>query len=148
MRQRILRSYLSFKPIAMKNLFINILFTLLDHSHYKLYNISSLFGAQNTNHQTRKRKWEKALVRLYNDKDLLDYLYYQSESDKEKAWRGKVDKKTAQGARLRTLHIVYSARRAYENTRSSKQNPGQHRQELQSKLSELGKTYQEVVDIE
>lgn len=132
----------------MKNLLINTLFTLLGYSHHKLYNISYLFGAGNTNHEARKKKWERALARLYKDKDLLDYLFYQSESDKEKAWKGKISKEMAQGARLRTLHIVYSAHRAYENTRSSKQTQGQHRQELQGKLSEMGKVYKDIVDIE
>ena len=119
----------------MKNFIINLLFKLLKQETKTPYNIQNIFGVK-SNHKVRQEKWERALIRLWKDKDLIDYLFYQSESDKEKIFQGKVTTDLLRGARLRTLYIVYQANRAYLLSVKSE------------KLKEVDKSYQQICKIE
>lgn len=131
----------------MKNLLINLLFRLLGNTTYRLYSIQYLFGTSTFNHETRKRNWEKALIRLYRDKDLLDFLYYQSESDKENVFKGKINSDLAKGARIRTLFLIYSARRAYELSWKQKRS-GVKKEESDENLKELSKVYKGLTSVD
>lgn len=102
------------------NLLINLLFKLIGFKHEKINSIGYLFGATTINHESRQKKWNRALARLWKDKEMLDYLYYQAEADKENAWRGNTDKRLIQGARMRTLYVVYQAHKAYLEESKSK----------------------------
>lgn len=133
----------------MRNFLINLLFKLLGNTHQKQFSIVRLFGAEDgdTSHERRKRAWERALVRLWHDKDMLDYLYYQAESDKERAWSGKIDKRLSQGARVRTLFLVQSAHRAFLE---SKKGKGDHPDKVASvnkEIEDLNNDYKKVTDI-
>jgi hypothetical protein len=132
----------------MRQIIINLLFRLLGQTSHRLYSIETLFGASTSNHETRKKRWERALARLWRDKDLLDYLYYQAESDKEVAWRGKIDKKLSQGARIRTMFIVYSAYRASLRTQSTKRSTPEGKDESNKEIQTVAKVYKDLVDIE
>lgn len=131
-----------------RNFLINLLFRLLGNSDSKnLYSVSYLFGKNVAGHEGRKLRWEKALVRLWKDKSMLDYLYYQAENDKEAVWRGKLDRKLSQGARIRTLFIVKSARVAYEKSLKSGANPDVA-SEQDEEIKNVDKSYKEIVDID
>lgn len=131
----------------MINFLINLLFRLLGNTYHKLYKIQYLFGATSLDHPARKKNWEKALVRLWKDKDMLDFLFYQAESDKERAWQGKIDKKLSQGARIRTLFLVYSAKRAYESQRIRKGRRGQEQEDIHENLKKTQKAYNDITDV-
>jgi hypothetical protein len=130
----------------MKNFLIKTLFWLLGNDHRGLYKINYLFGV--TNSEERKKRWENALIRVWKDKDLLDWFYYQSESDKERAWQGKIDKKLSQGARVRTLFIVYSARRAYEERVKGRTEDGQEKDNQDQEIKSVKAVYNSLVDID
>lgn len=131
----------------IKNKLINLLDRLIGISPVQLYSIGYLFGATNQSHDARKARWEKALARLWRDKDMLDFLYYQAESDKEVAWRGKTDKRLSQGARLRTLFIVRSAHLAYEKSLGKRGGPDEKDDAL-SELQKVGKIYKDLTNID
>lgn len=130
----------------MKEILIKLLFRLLGHTTSSLYNIQYLFGATTLNHEGRRKNWERALARMWKDKDLLDFLYYQAETDKENVWRGKIDKKLSQGARIRTLFLVYSAKRAYLQTIKKKQSPDD-KSDTSQELNKVEKLYKTVTNI-
>lgn len=95
----------------IRDILIRLLFRLLGNGYRgKRDDIPYLFGATTMSKEARRKRWDKSLYRLYRDKNLLDYLFYLSEGDKENVFNGKVDKRLAQGARIRTLFLVYSAR--------------------------------------
>lgn len=125
------------------NFLINLLFTLLGNSNTQLYSIQYLFGVSTYSHEARKKRWEKALARVWKDKDLIDYLYYQAEADKENVFKGKIAKDLSRGARIRTLFLVYSARMAYENSTKDKTA----NEKVESEIKKVGKTYRDLVDI-
>lgn len=129
-----------------KDLIIKFLFRLLGNDVKQSYPIQQLFGVSN-NHTARKRKWERALSRVWRDKDLLDYLYYQAETDKEKVFKGKVSVDLSRGARIRTLFIVFSARRAYEETIKSKRSNPTQKDEALKELKSVQDVYKELTDI-
>jgi hypothetical protein len=129
----------------MKHLFISILFRLLDTST-RHYNVQYLFGVADGSFEKRKKKWERALARVWSDKDLLDFFYYQSEADKENVFRGKTRKELSVGARLRTLFIVYSARRAYENKFNEKKSPDE-RESVDKENRTTAKVYKDLTDV-
>lgn len=132
----------------MRNKLINLLFRLLGNTYTQVYNIQYLFGASTQSHEARKKKWELALARMWKDKDLIDFLYYQCEADKENIFRGKISKELSQGARIRTLFLVYSARKAYNNqTRKKTDNPNE-REEQDEDTRELQKVYNQMVDVQ
>lgn len=130
----------------MKNFLINMLFRLLGSSNSRLYNIQYLFGASTHSHETRKAKWEHALVRLYKDKDLLDYLYYQSESDKENIFRGVQTAELSRGARIRTLFLIFSARRAYEEYLKAKKSNAEAKESHNEEIKKINNIYKKVVN--
>lgn len=130
----------------MRHLLTILLFRLLGNSHRRTYKIPYLFGATTASHEARMKKWEHALARLYRDKDLLDFLYYQSESDKENIVRGKIRPDLARGARIRTLFIVYSAHRAFLSMRGAKLDVGQAKSDVQEDMKSLRKVYQDLTD--
>ena len=132
----------------MRNLLIHILFHLLGNTTTRTHDISYLFGATTATHAQRVRKWEKALAMMWKNKDFLDFLYYQSESDKENAWKGKLDKRLVQGARIRTLFIIHSAHRASEEILRSKRSNAEEVSEATKNINKLTKTYSKVVDID
>ena len=131
----------------MRNFLINILFRLLGNNFNKVYSIQYLFGATTINHETRKKKWEKALARMWKDKDLLDYLYYQTESDKENAFKGKAGKDLVRGARIRTLFIIYQAHKAALMMRSRGKNSDEL-EDVKKDIQKVDKMYKEITDIE
>lgn len=131
----------------MRSKLINLLFHLLGNTYSRNKDIPYLFGATTRNHEQRKKRWDRALYRLYNDKDMLDFLFYQSENDKENAWKGKIDRKIAQGARIRTLFIVYSARRAFEETLKNKRSSADEKSDTQNEIKNIKDTYDRAVDI-
>jgi hypothetical protein len=51
---------------------------------------------------------------------MLDFLFYQAESDKEQVFKGKINTDLSKGARIRTLFLVYSAHRAFEKSLKTK----------------------------
>ncbi len=104
----------------MKNLLINLLFKLLGNSYTQSFSIQYLFGLSTISHDARKKKWENALVRMWKDKDMLDFLFYQSESDKEQVFKGKINANLSKGARIRTLFLVYSAHKAFQQSLKKK----------------------------
>jgi hypothetical protein len=130
-----------------KTFLINLLFKLLGNSNTRLYNIQYLFGASTFNHTGRRAKWEKALFRLYKDKDLLDYLYYHAESDKEAVFRNSSTSDLSKGARLRTLFIIYSARRAYLEQRKRKVNKAEDISNINTEIKNIDVGYKKIVNI-
>lgn len=130
-----------------KQFVINLLFRLLGNSNRQLHKIGYLFGVSTTGHAARKKKWENALIRLWKDKDLLDYLYYQAESDKENYFQGKVAGDLSRGARIRTLFLIYSARRAYDNKVKDKVTNATDKAEADRNGAELQKVYKDLTNI-
>jgi hypothetical protein len=132
----------------MRTFLINLLFRLLGSPSHQLYNVQYLFGVSTSSHEQRKKKWEKALARVYKDKDLLDYLYYQAEADKENVFQGKVNKDLSRGARIRTLFIVYSAHMAYRNMLKGKQSNADEQEDSDKELKQTRKSYKTLTDVE
>jgi hypothetical protein len=131
----------------MKDALIDFLFKLLGNSNTRLYSVQYLFGATTMSHEARKKRWERALARLWKDKDLLDYLYYQSETDKEIAFKGKTSKLLSKGARLRTLFIVRSAHRAFLEQIKTKQSRPDERGASDVDMQKVEKAYKDIVDV-
>lgn len=131
----------------MKTALINFLFRLLGNTNSRPYTIGYLFGSTTQNHEARKKRWEKSLARLWKDKDLLDYLYYQAESDKENIFRGKINSDLSRGARIRTLFIVYSARRAFMNELKAKRTSAQDKSDTDVESKKVAQVYKQLVDI-
>lgn len=131
----------------MRQTLIRFIFRLLGHSYTRNYGIPYLFGAHTAGHEARKKKWEKALVRLWRDKDLLDFLYYQAEADKENVFRGKTRKDLSVGARLRTLFLVYSAHRAHLLSLKKAGENVRENDESDREMRTVGKIYKELTDI-
>lgn len=130
----------------MKHFLIDLLLKLLGFNH-RNFKVDYLFGATDLDQESRKKRWEHALKRLWQDKDLLDYLYYQSEADKENAFRGKVSKDLVKGARLRTLFIVYQAKRAYLNKLKAKKETAEEQSFSDEELKKVDETYKKLVDV-
>lgn len=131
----------------IRNLLIRFLFWLLGQRHEKTYTVSYLFGGLTGGHKSRKRRWERALARMWKDKDLLDFLYYQAECDKENVFRGKVARDLSRGARIRTLFLAYSAQRAYLEQRKRTAETAQTKANVQEDIAELQKNYKELVSM-
>lgn len=129
----------------MRRILANLLFRLLGESQTRVYGTQYLFGASTFNHKGRVKRWEKALVRLYHDKDLLDFLYYQAEADKENLFRGKISPEVARGARIRTLFIVHSARLSYLENRKRGKSAGEN-ERVDEEIAEQKKVYQKIVE--
>ena len=85
---------------------------------------------------------------MWKDKDLLDFLYYQAEADKENVFQGKVSRDLSRGARIRTLFLVFSARRAYEISRRGKSKDGDSRDGVEKELKETTRVYKDLTDID
>ena len=79
---------------------------------------------------------------------MVDYLYYQSESDKENVFKGKIRADLSRGARIRTLFLIYSARMAFENSVKIKQVDANDKGESDKEIKKVGKTYHDLVDID
>lgn len=131
----------------MKDWLINLLFRLLGSTTTRVYRIQNLFGVTNPSHEARKARWEKALVRLWKDKDLLDFLFYQAESDKERVFGGKLHRDLNRGARIRTLFIVYSARRAFLEFKRGRVSRPDDKDAIDAELREVEDSYSKTVDI-
>ena|SRR3990167_2179340 len=131
----------------IRHVLIRLLFALLGNTYTRQFNIPYLFGATTASHDARKKRWEKALAGVYKNKDFLDFLFYQSESDKENVFRGKINRDLSRGARLRTLFIVYSARQATESLRRGNSANAQEKGEREDEMKRVGKAYRETVDI-
>lgn len=132
----------------MKNYLINLLFSLLGSPSHRIYNVQYLFGATTFNHEARKKRWERALIRMWKDKDLLDFLYYQAEADKENVFQGKVSRDLSRGARIRTLFLVFSARRAYQLSLKNKRKDGEGKGEVDKDLKEATRVYKDLTDVD
>jgi hypothetical protein len=128
----------------MKNFLINL---LLGNSKSNLYNIQYLFGATQMSHDQRKKRWEKALARLWRDKDMLDFLYYQAENDKENSWKGRIKKELSQGARIRTLFIVKSAHLAYRNQMKRGKTTPDEVGHTNQEMDRVEKSYQQITKL-
>jgi hypothetical protein len=117
----------------MKHLIITFLFWLIGETiNPKSFKVGYIFDIE-LKPEIRKKKWERALLKLWHDKDMLDFLFYQSESDKEKAWKCKKPKEWYFGTRARTLFLVYQAHRAFLKSRSKP-------------TEDLDKIYKDIVD--
>ena len=132
----------------MQNFIINLLFRLLGNSNTKLYNIQYLYGASTFNHEGRKKRWQNALARMYRDKDLIDYFYYQAEGDKENIFQGKISKDLSRGARIRTFFIVRSAHLAYLEQRKKRKTSAEEKSEMSDEIEEVKGSYKQVANIE
>lgn len=130
-----------------RHFLINLLFWLLGNTYTRQYNIPYLFGASTSSHASRKKKWENALAAAYKNKDLLDFLFYQAESDKENVFKGKIHADIARGARIRTLFIVYSMRQAAQVQRIGKVDGAEEKSTHQQELAGIQKAYKSSVDI-
>ena len=126
---------------------IRTLFRLLGNTYTRQRNIPYLFGVSTTPHEKRKKRWERALARLYKDKDLLDFLFYQAESDKENIFRGKIRADLSRGARLRTLFLVHSAHKAYLRQGGRAKEGADAKASNVEEMQRLDKAYKEAVDI-
>lgn len=131
----------------MKTWIINLLFKMLGNSNTEIYNIGYLFGSNTSGHESRKRRWEKALARAWNDKDFMDYLFYQAESDKEKIFQGKIRADLSRGARIRTLFFAFSARRAHEASLRTKRSTATEKAEADADSRKTDRIYRELVDV-
>src|SRR5689334_16764795 len=134
----------------MRNFLIRLLSSLLgiDNTNFKLHSIGYLFGLTTMNHEARKKRWKKALIRLWKDKDLLDYFYYQAEADKENIFKGKVRADLSRGARLRTLFFVHDAQQAFLESLRSKRGNATDQEIGDNKTKQLKGVYKSVVDVE
>jgi hypothetical protein len=133
----------------IKDLIIRILFRLLGNEHQDLYSIGYLFGEnKDLDFKARQNRWNNALARVWKNKNFLDFLYYQAETDKEKYWKGKVGKDYIQGARIRTLYIVYSAQKAYkEIQKQNKKTTGERLKQVNKQMVDDNANYKKTVDI-
>ena len=135
----------------MDDFLIRVLSNLLErrigYKNARLYNIQYLFGASTATHERRKKRWNRALINVYKNKDFIDFLYYQAESDKEKIFQGKLEKRMLQGARLRTLFVVYQARIAYENMIRERRSNATEKAESQEAMGKIKKVYKALVDV-
>ncbi len=129
-----------------QDLIIRLLFRLVGNSVKRTYRIPYLFGASTATHAVRQKKWEKALSSVRKNKDFLDFLYYQAESDKENIVRGKIRADLSRGARIRTLFLVYSMHRASLEGRKSKQSTAQGKADVDNEAKALSKVYKEATD--
>lgn len=84
---------------------------------------------------------------MWKDKDLLDYLYYQAESDKENVFKGKVNMDLIRGARIRTLFIIYQAHKGALMTRGRGKNSDEL-EDVKKDIQKVEKMYKEITDIE
>ena len=130
-----------------KNFLIQLLFRLLLGKEDTVHKVQYLFGASSSNHEKRKLKWKKALVRVWKDKDLLDYFFYQSESDKEKVFQGKIDRNISVGARIRTLFLVYSAQMAYLESLKANRSTATDKAEVDAEIKKVSSVYKELVSV-
>ena len=108
-----------------------------------IFEVGFLFGKKREEAEKQKNKWKIALAKAYQNKDFLDYLLYQSESDKERIFRGKSNQDMARGARARTLFIVYSMRMAYLD--GLKPQNANEKKEVQKEKLETVRDYKKVV---
>jgi len=131
----------------MRNIIINLLFKLLGNSNTRLNTIDTLFDAENSSFDVRKKKWKRALARAWRDKDLLDFFYYQAESDKENVFKGKINADLSKGARIRTLFIVFSAKMAYDEEISKRSDNRRKSEEIVSRSEETKKVYKNLTDV-
>jgi len=90
------------------------------------------------------RKWQKALARMYMDKDLMDYLYYQAESDKERVFQGNVSNEISKGARIRTFFLVRSARLAYLEQRKLRKVSAEEKSQVSEEIQEVEESYKQI----
>jgi hypothetical protein len=130
-----------------QELLIGIIFRLLGNTMepVKTGNLQYLFALSKKGHEGRKKRWERALAKLYKDKDMLDFLFYQAEVDKENAWAGRISREAAQGARIRTLFIVKQAHMAYIRSLGSEKTRDAGNRMLERER-DLGDAYKKTVD--
>lgn len=124
----------------MKHALIRLLFSLLGNSYTKQYPIPAIFGDKQ-NHDSRKKQWEQALVRLYKDKALLDFLFYLCETDKENVFKGKIDRNLALGSRIRTLFIVYSAHKEHLKVQQQRTDSKREQADIQEDIESIHELY-------
>ena len=133
----------------MREFIITLLFKLLGNQYRgKQYDIPYLFGATTIDHSSRKKRWNKSLIRLYRDKAMIDFLLFQSEQDKENVFRNKIDRRISQGARIRTLFLVHSARRAHLMDRKRKRSRPDDTDLDEQEISTVEKVYKKVTSVE
>jgi hypothetical protein len=131
-----------------RELLIRILFRLLgNYSYQEPFFVQTIFGRNNpATAQKRRKRWENGLVGLWHNKDLIDFLFYQAECDKENVWRNK-HRELAQGARIRTLFLVKQAREAHLNRGVSKSMKPEEQDQVRAEIREGKEAYKKVVDI-
>lgn len=127
---------------------IDFLFRLLGNYSKPTDGLSLLFTGKNAMHDVRKKNWQRGLASIWENKAFIDFLFYQAEADKENAWRGKVKKEITQGARVRTLFIVYQAQKAHMSIRQGKGGTPDAKDTMVKRIQAFDKTYQKTVDIE
>lgn len=125
---------------------IKLLFWLLGQNNIGSQKIQYLFG-DTKGHEQRRKRWKNALNRLWKDKDLIDYLQYQAEIDKEKVFQGKVDINLSRGARIRTLFLVYQAQMAYLESIRSHRSMASDKTETEHEMKKLSQVYKELADV-
>lgn len=85
----------------------------------QLFEVDRLFGRVDESALgAKKEQWEEALARVFEDRDFLDYLFYQANADKERIFRGASKSALIRGARWRTLSLVYTMHRAFLEQRA------------------------------
>jgi len=125
-----------------KRFLIKILFRLIE-SGDPIFEVGFLFGKKRKDAEIKKDRWKKALAQMYGNSNFLDYLLYQSESDKERIFRGKSNQDMARGARARTLFIVYSMRMAHLD--GLKPQNANEKKDIQKEKLETVRDYKKVV---
>ncbi len=127
----------------MRKFLIKLLFKLLDEKESNLFELTALFDINSfSKRKSKKEFWRKGLKQAYKNKGLVDFLYYQSEADKEKVWRGKSNPDIVRGQRLRTLYLINEMRKAYEQDEPQVTKEGENRkkgliQKLQQEFNKL-----------
>ena len=124
----------------MRNLILKLLFRLLGERGGNLTELNNLFG-QDSGFEARTNRWKRALASAYQNKDLLDYLKYQTQTDLERVFRGKSNQDMVRGARMRTLFIVFQMRIAYLKESQRVKQTASEKKELEKVVQTLKVAY-------
>lgn len=112
----------------------------------ELFEIDYLFHKEtDAKQEQRKKRWQKALARLYRDSAMLDYLYYQIATDKERIFRGKSSREMTKGARQRTLFLIYQAKMSYLEEQQKKTQTADEKKVLNKEKIKTQNNYNKLI---